>query len=116
MRSKLADKSYKDLTEYVASLREDVSDLSEMIGDRAGKRGREASDRFSGTLDSFREILDGKLKTAKKSGRGMARDASDRFAAGSDDLEGRVKDNPWAALLIAGAVGMAIGFITSKAS
>ena len=41
-----------------------------------------------------------------------ASDAQDKFAAFEEDVEGRIKRNPWGSVLVAALIGLLIGKMT----
>lgn len=99
--TKTIDRAATDIGADLAGLRRDVANLAEAMRDLARNRTRDAGLRLSDTVGSAR----GKITDV---GEG----AQQRVQAGNNAFEASVEENPLAAIAIAFAAGVLVGWIS----
>jgi len=92
-----------DASDELNSLRAEVSRLSDKLASRAYSEAEHAGTRVRETVSDL----------AHRAGD-FASTARDRMGETSMELEDNISRNPWAAILIAGGVGLLLGMMSRR--
>ena len=82
----------------MSGLREDIAKLTKTVSDLAQKQVASSRDQVAGVVGAAGDSLSQSAAVAQ-----------DKFAAMEGDVEARIKKNPWAAVAVAGLIGLLIG-------
>lgn len=96
-------KSYEDLESEIGQLRADISQLSETL-----------QKIVSAEVDTTKARVRAGLDSAARSAARKAGEARARFDESAEELEGLVRDRPFASLAVALGVGFVVGTILRR--
>lgn len=108
MASKIAEvknsnTTANDVADQIATLRNDVSDLTRLIGELGKAKGGELSDAAKDKAEELRKRAQTQVDVV-----------ADHAAAAQDQANDFIKNQPAAALGIAAGLGFLVGFISSR--
>ena len=93
--------AYSGSITNLSGLRDDIARLTQTVSDLAQKQ-----------VASSRDQMDQMASAVSAAGDSLSQSAAvaqDKFAAVEGDVEARIKRNPWAAVAVAGLIGLLIG-------
>jgi ElaB/YqjD/DUF883 family membrane-anchored ribosome-binding protein len=98
-----------DLGKTFEGMRADISRLSEMITDLTKSQADQAAGKVQSAVSGVTDTLSDTAARMAKGGQAIASDAQEQLRSVGSELENQITRNPWAAILVAGAVGLMMG-------
>ncbi|EPX79469.1 DUF883 family protein [Litoreibacter arenae] len=98
-----AEISAQELSDQIATLRADLSELTNIIGNLGKAKGAEMSNKAKDQLEALREEADARAKAMKDQALNVQAQAQDM-----------IQNQPGAAIGIAAGLGFLVGFLSAR--
>lgn len=97
------ERDIEALSEQIATLRGDISDLADLVGEIGTRRGKAAKDR-----------VEARAQALRGQGEEALHDAGRRVAELENDAADRIRATPFQAVGLAAAAGFLIGYLGAR--
>jgi ElaB/YqjD/DUF883 family membrane-anchored ribosome-binding protein len=100
-----------EVSSDLAALRADVARLTETMTTIAQNQVGSTSQALSETMESARAVLSEATETLTRTGRDLANEATGRIRTAGTEMGASIERHPLTAVMIAAAIGLAVGML-----